>query len=108
MTAALAATNAEDFMIDTSATPDCRRRGLSHLPNRPPTRDRWPKSNSGTGGALEGSSETLPLNRRSVRLAQSDYFRIARQNEAAGAADAAASVMSAVLIFGSDTLCAAS
>ena len=31
-----------------------------------------------------------------------DYFRVARQNEAAGAADAAAWVMSAVLIFGSD------
>jgi SAM-dependent methyltransferase len=33
-----------------------------------------------------------------------DYFRVARQNEAAGAADAAAWVMLAVLIFGSDNL----
>jgi hypothetical protein len=33
-----------------------------------------------------------------------DYGRIARQNEAAGAADAAAWVMSAVLIFGLDKL----
>jgi hypothetical protein len=33
-----------------------------------------------------------------------DDSRIARQNEAAGAADAAAWVMSAVLIFGSDKL----
>jgi hypothetical protein len=51
------------------------------------------------------SSRLAAENHRSSQFWHSDTFRIARQNEAAGAADAAAWVMSAVLIFGSDNLC---
>src|SRR5579863_9930576 len=54
-----------------------------------------------------------PLKRRAVdwvpggwspNLTLADYGRVARENEAAGAADAAAWVLSAVLIFSSDKL----